>query len=82
MSCPVLAAAADVKVRACSAPIPCPWLDLNLTEAAVGGDSGCIGVVQVVEDHHAAVLGPSDGVKLVMIGPLAEIQEGLQKGRS
>ena len=80
MSCPVLAVAADVKVRACRATVPCPRLDLDLTEVTVGGDSGCIRVVQVVEDHHAAVLGPPDGVKLIVVGPLTEIKERLQKG--
>jgi len=33
-------------------------------------------VVQMVQDHHAAVLGPPDGVKLVVV-PL-HMRQGLQ----
>ena len=83
---PVLASCTDVKVRADRAAVAAAVIDLHVAHVAVGGDGGRVGVVQVVQHHHGAVLGPPHGVKLVVPVALAQVEEGLrgrggEKGR-
>lgn len=58
-------------------------LDLQAAGVADAGKGRGIRVVQVVQHHGTAVLGPPDGVKLVVVA-LAQRQESLQpaKGKS
>lgn len=52
-------------------------LDLQPTQVADACKGWGIRVVQVVQHHCTAVLGPPDGVKLVVV-TLAQRQESLQ----
>ena len=74
-----VAADAQVKVWALPAAQPCPRLDLVVATIAGGGEGGGLRVVQVVQHHHAAVLGAPQRVELVVVA-LAQGQEGLRRG--
>lgn len=63
----VLAARADVKVGADGAPESGARLHLLPAHVARDGKRGCVWVVQVVQHHHAAVLGAPARVKLVVV---------------
>ena len=56
-------------------------LNLQTTAVASASKGWCIWVVQVIQHHGAAVLGPPDGVKLVVIA-LTQRQERLQPRKS
>ena len=73
----VLALLAQVVVGALCAAVAPAGLNLPVALVAGAGKGGCLRVVQVVQHHHAAVLGPAQGVKLVVV-PLAEREELLQ----
>ncbi len=73
----LLAVAAHVEVLADRAAEPGARLDLHLALVAGGGEGGRLGVVQMVQDHHAAVLGAAHAVELVVVA-LAERQELLR----
>ena len=72
------AGSADVEVGAHGAAVTRPGLDLAVAHVAGGGEGGRVGVVQVVQHHHAAVLGAPQRVKLVVVA-LAQRQERLQQ---
>ena len=63
----VLALLAQVVVRALCAAIAAASLDLPVALVAGAGEGWGLRVVQVVEHHHAAVLGPPQGVELVVV---------------
>ena len=67
---------AHVKVLALgvAAPVATPRFDFALTNVAVPGECRLVGVVQVIERHHARVLGTPQRVKLEMV-PLAQLQK-------
>ena len=73
----VFAVDADVKIGADGAAIALAWLDLALAIVASGHKGRLLRVVQVIDHHHAAVLGAPQTVKLIVVA-LAERQEGLQ----
>lgn len=73
----VFAFLAQVIVCALSAAIASASLNLPVALVTGAGKGWSLRVVKVVEYHHAAVLGPSKGIKLIVI-PLAERQELLQ----
>ena len=77
----VLAVGAQVKVRALCASVAMPCLYLQATAVAGAGEGWGVWVVQVVQHHGAAVLGPSDGVKLVVIA-LTQGQKRLSQSGS
>lgn len=70
----VLALLAQVEVDALRAAVASASLDLPVALVAGAGEGRGLRVVQVVEQHHAAVLGSAQGVKLVVVA-LAERQE-------
>ena len=74
----VPAVPAQVEVRAHRAAVALARLDLLLAVVAGAGEGGGIRVVQVVQHHHAAVLGPPQRVKLVVVA-LAQRQELLHR---
>ena len=76
----VFAVDADVKVGADGATVALAWLDLALAVVARGHKGRLLRVVQVVDHHHAAVLGAPQTVKLIVVA-LAERQEGLRGDR-
>lgn len=59
-----VAVLAHVKVGADRAAHAGARLYLHVAEVAGGGEGRRLGVVQVVQHHHAAVLGAPQGVKL------------------
>ena len=73
----VLAVGTEVEVSALHTSEAMPRLNLHAAVVASAGKGGSIWVVQVVQHHCAAVLGPSDGVKLVVVA-LTQRQECLQ----
>ena len=73
----LLAVAAHVEVLADRAAESGARLDLHLALVAGGSEGGRLGVVQMVQDHHAAVLGAAHAVELVVVA-LAERQELLR----
>ena len=74
----LLAVAAHVEVLAHRAAKAGAGLDLHLALVAGGGKGGRLWVVQMVQHHHAAVLGTAHAVKLVVVA-LAEGQELLHQ---
>ena len=68
---------AQVIVRAFGTPVAVAWLNFSLTSIASWGKGRSLRIVQMIEDHHATVLGSSEGIKLVVI-PLTERKEILQ----
>ena len=74
---PVVAVHAEVIVLALGAAVARAGLDFPLAVVAGARKGGGLRVVQVVQHHHAAVLGPPQGVKLVVVA-LAQRQERLQ----
>jgi hypothetical protein len=62
------AVVAHIKVCAHGTAQPSARLDFHMAEVAGGGEGGGLGVVQVVQHHHAAVLGATQGVKLRAVG--------------
>ena len=73
----VFAVSAQVKVCALRASVTMTSLNLQTTAVASASKGWCIWIVQVIQHHGAAVLGPPDGVKLVVVA-LAQRQECLQ----
>ena len=76
-----LAAGAHVEVRAHRAAEAAAGLDLRITLVAAAGERRRVRVVEVVQHHHAAVLGAPERVELVVVA-LAQRQEGLHEGRN
>ena len=74
----LLAVAAHVEVLADRAAEAGARLNLHLALVAGGGEGGRLRVVQVVQHHHAAVLGAAHAVELVVVA-LAERQELLRR---
>ena len=74
----LLAVAAHVEVLAHAAAESGARLDLDLTLVAGGRKGRRLRVVQVVQHHHAAVLGAAHAVELVVVA-LAERQELLHR---
>ena len=70
----LLAVAAHVEVLADGAAEAGARLNLHLALVAGRRKGGRLGVVQVVQDHHAAVLGAAHAVELVVVA-LAEREE-------
>ena len=73
----LLAVAAHVEVLADGAAEAGARLNLHLALVAGGGKGGRLRVVQVVQHHHAAVLGAAHAVELVVVA-LAERQKLLR----
>ena len=74
---PVVAVHAEVVVLALGAAVARAGLNLPLAVVAGARKGGGLRIVQVVQHHHAAVLGPPQGVELVVVA-LAQRQERLQ----
>jgi len=72
------AVGAHVEVLAHGAAEALPGLDLHAALVARAHERGRVRVVQVVQHHHAAVLGAAHGVELVVVA-LAQRQEGLPR---
>ena len=70
----VLALLAQVEVDTLGAAVASAGLDLPIALIAGAGEGRGLRVVQVVEQHHATVLGSAKGVELVVVA-LAEGQE-------
>ena len=63
----VLTHGADVIVRAYSAPETLAGLQFPVAYVAAGCESRGTWVVQVIQNHHGRVLGPSERVKLIVV---------------
>jgi hypothetical protein len=76
----VPASLAEVVVTAHIASEALAGVNLRVTVIARACESRLGGVVQMVQNHHAAVAGPAEGVKLVVVS-LAQRQEGLEQAQ-
>ena len=63
------------KVRFCGQANP------TRSHPRLQGAESCLRIVQMVQHHHAAVLGPPDGVELVVV-PLHMTKDLTVKGKS
>ena len=72
----LLARGTHVEVSALRAAIALPRLNFLAAVVAGAGEGGGLRVVQVVQHHHATVLGTSQAVELVVVA-LAQREECL-----
>lgn len=77
----VLALGTQIIVCALHASEAVASFNLHIAVIASAGEGWCIRIVQVIQHHRTAVLGPPDGVKLVVVA-LAQRQERLHASNS